>query len=243
VVVDGIDAAFNSYGLAAVCLLMLGKAAGIPVPIPGDLILLATAARAAEGKLVLWQAFVWLLVAVVVGGTLQFAVARGPGRGLVYRFGRLAGLGPNRLDAAATAIQQRGKLSLALALLTPGLRNAAVPACGLAGLPLAAFLPPLLAASALDLALHFALGAVGGNLLDVLRPDPFVVASVFVALAALGLAIWLLILRRRSPSRLNREALAAWEATACPVCLALGALSAPAGARLVGAPEEAAAGV
>ena len=45
--VDWIEGAFNSYGLIAVCLLMLGKAAGIPFPIPGDLILLATAARAA----------------------------------------------------------------------------------------------------------------------------------------------------------------------------------------------------
>jgi membrane protein DedA with SNARE-associated domain len=238
--VDGIDRAFESYGLAAVCLLMLGKAAGIPVPIPGDLILLATAARAAEGKLILWQAFVWLLVAIVVGGTLQFAVARGPGRGLVYRFGRLAGLGPHRLEAAATALQQRGQLSIGLALLTPGLRNAAVPACGLAGLPLGAFLPPLVAASTLDLALHFVLGAVGGNLLDVLRPDPLVVACGVLALAGLGLAGWLLIVRRRSTFRSKREALAAWEATACPVCLALGALAAPAGARLVGVPEAAA---
>jgi membrane protein DedA with SNARE-associated domain len=238
--VDGIDRAFDSYGLAAVCLVMLGKAAGIPVPIPGDLILLATAARAAEGKLVLWEAFVWLLLAIVVGGTLQFAVARGPGRGLVYRFGRLAGLGPPRLDAAATALQHRGRLSIGLALLTPGLRNAAVPACGLAGLPLSTFLPPLVAASTLDLVLHFFLGAVGGNLLDVLRPDPLVVVTGFIALAGLGLAGWLLIVRRRSSARSSRAALAAWEATACPVCLALGALSAPAGARLIGVPESAA---
>jgi len=238
--VDGIDAVFDSYGLVAVCVLMLGKAAGVPVPIPGDLILLATAARAAEGKLVLWQAFVWLLLAIIVGGTLQFAVARGPGRGLVYRFGRLAGLGRDRLEAMATAVQQRGTLSIGLALLTPGLRNAAVPACGLAGLPLRAFLPPLVAASTFDLALHFALGAAGGSLLDALRPDPLVVALGFVALAALGLAGWLLIVRRRSRSRSNREALAAWESTACPVCLALGALSAPANAGLLGVPEVAA---
>jgi membrane protein DedA with SNARE-associated domain len=237
--VDWIESAFNSYGLVAVCLLMLGKAAGFPFPIPGDLILLATAARAAEGKLVLWQAFAWLLLAVVVGGTFQFVAARGPGRGLVYRFGRLAGLGPRRLEAAATALQQRGMLSIGLALLTPGLRNAAVPACGLAGLPLRAFLPPLIAASTVDLALHFALGAVGGNLLDVLRPDPLVVACGFMALAALGLAGWLLIVRRRSTWRSSRDALAAWEATACPVCLALGALSAPASARLVGVTEAA----
>lgn len=85
---DTIEGALDAFGLVAVCVLMLVKAAGIPVPIPGDLIVLATAARAAEGKLVLWQAFTALLLAVVLGGTAQFVMARGPGRGLVYRRGR-----------------------------------------------------------------------------------------------------------------------------------------------------------
>jgi membrane protein DedA with SNARE-associated domain len=140
----------------------------------------------------------------------------------------------------AKTIQQRGALSIALALLTPGLRNAAVPACGLAGLPMRAFVPPLVAASTLDLALHFALGAAGGSLLDVLQPDPLVIAGGVVALAALGLGGWLLIVRRSSTARSKREALAAWETTACPVCLALGALGASTSGRPDGVHEAAA---
>lgn len=236
---EAIDTAFQSYGLAAVCLLMLAKAAGIPIPIPGDLVLLATAARAAEGRLVLWQAFSWLLLAVVVGGTLQFALARGPGRGLVYRSARWAGLGPQRVDSVAGAIQQRGQFSIGLALLTPGLRNAAVPACGLAGLSMRAFLPPLLAASAADLALHFALGAAGGSLLDVLRLNAGILAVGIVALGAIGLAGWLVIARRRSMTSPNNEAVAAWETAACPLCLGLGVLLAPANFSPVGLEEPA----
>ena len=47
---DALIVFLDSYGLAAACVVMLVKAMGVPIPIPGDVILLATAARAAEGK-------------------------------------------------------------------------------------------------------------------------------------------------------------------------------------------------
>jgi hypothetical protein len=73
----------------------------------------------------------------------------------------------------------------------------------------AAFLPPLVAASGFDLVLRFVLAAVGSNVLNVVRPDPPVVACGVTALAGLGLDGWLLIVRRRSARPSNREALAA----------------------------------
>ena len=214
------QAAFEAYGLAAVCLVMLAKAAGIPLPVPGDLIVLAAAAQVGQGKLSLWPTFVGLLCAVVGGGTLQFGVARGPARGLVYRVARFAGLGRERLDGAAQALRRRGPLSLSVALLTPGVRNLAVPACGLAGTSPRVFVPALAVASGLDLALHFVLGAFGGSLLEAVRPDPLAVGIAVVVLALMSLAAWLILARRRRVS-----ALAAWEAAGCPACVALGALA------------------
>src|SRR6267378_583815 len=72
---DGLEAFLDSYGVAAACAIMLIKASGVPIPIPGDVILLATAARAAEGKVLLWLAFIALLLALTLGGTLQFMLA------------------------------------------------------------------------------------------------------------------------------------------------------------------------
>src|SRR5437762_11563900 len=54
---DGIDMFFMQYGLATVFLVLLIKTIGVPLPIPGDLIILAAAVRVAQGKLVGWQAF------------------------------------------------------------------------------------------------------------------------------------------------------------------------------------------
>src|SRR5437660_10889524 len=120
---NSIDVFLIQYGLAAIFILMLTKSIGVPIPIPGDVIILAAAARAAEGKLVLWQAFLAILLALVVGGVIQFALVRGPGRNLLYRFGRYIGLTAPRLDAASVRVKKGGVFGLALAILVRGLRG------------------------------------------------------------------------------------------------------------------------
>src|SRR5687768_17578218 len=98
---------------------MLSKAIGVPVPIPGDVIVLAMGARAAEGKVLLWQVFLALLIAMTLGGIMQFVLARGIGRRAIYRLGRYVGLTEARLDAAARTVQRGGILGIGLAILTP----------------------------------------------------------------------------------------------------------------------------
>jgi membrane protein DedA with SNARE-associated domain len=218
---DGLEAFLDSYGVVAACAIMLVKAIGVPVPIPGDVILLATAARAAEGKVLLWLAFVALLVALTLGGTLQFLLARGPARGIVIRYGQRLGLTEARLDRVAARMRQGGLFGIGLAVLTPGLRTAVVPACGLTGIPLRIFLPGLALGSAVDVGLHFAIGFAGSSLLaTIVQPSPIAVIAVLVIL---GLAAWWLLARRRRVS--EAHAVNAWIQATCPVCLALGSMA------------------
>jgi membrane protein DedA with SNARE-associated domain len=228
-VMENIEAFLNSYGLIAIFALMLVKGIGVPIPVPADVIMLVTAARAAEGRLVLWQAFVAILLAMVAGGIVQFALARGPGRNVLYRFGRYLGLTTARLDAAATTVKRGGPIGIGLAILTPGIRAATIAACGLAGLPLRIFVPGLALGSVLFLSLHFFLGAVIGRLLNALTQIanlPLVLVLVVVVIVS-GLGVWIVIRRRQRPQaprgEIIAEALEAWHEATCPVCLALGA--------------------
>src|ERR1051326_2367337 len=220
---DGLAAFLDTYGVAAACLVMLIKAIGVPLPIPGDVILLATAARAAEGKVLLWLAFVALLAALILGGMLQFLLARGPARAIVFRYGPRVGLTPARIDRVAARMRQGGLLAIGAAVLTPGLRTAVVPASGLAGIPVRIFLPGLALGSGIDLGLHFAIGYAGSSLLSSLvQPSPVLLILV---LALLGLAAWLALARRRRAS--PALALNAWAQATCPVCLVVGSLGRP----------------
>jgi membrane protein DedA with SNARE-associated domain len=226
---DNLNTFLELYGLAAIFVLMLAKSAGVPIPIPADAVMLATSVRAAEGKLVLSQAFIAILIALVVGGVVQFLLARGAGRRFFYRFGRYLGMTPPRLDAAAERLKKGGPIGIGVAILTPGVRSVAVVGCGLANVPLRTFVSGLVLGSALFLALHFFLGYAGGLVLGTLQQVVSipVLLGILIGLLAIGLAIWFIIRRRQLPNASNQEvmaeALGAWHEATCPVCLALGA--------------------
>lgn len=230
---NGIDLFLIHYGLAAVFLIMLIKTMGVPIPIPGDLIILTAAVRVAQGKLVGWQVFFAILMALLLGGSIQFALARGPGRGLLYRFGRYVGLTKPRIDAAAEKIRQGGVPGLTVAILVPGVRGAAIVAAGLADLALPRFLIGLVLGSLLFLGLHFFLGYLGGSALSIIGrvlPLPTVLILI-LALLVIVYVLWVSALRRQKAARAELEAMQAeqynaaalevWHEGMCPVCLAL----------------------
>ena len=223
---NGIDMFLVQYGLAAIFIVMLAKSIGVPIPIPADVIILATAVRAAQGKFVLWQAFLAILLALVLGGTIQFVLVRGPGRNLLYRFGRYIGLTAARLDAAAVKIKKGGIPGLSVAILVPGVRSAAIAASGLANFPLRTFLPGIVLGSALFLCVHFFLGFLGGAVLAVVShalPSLTLITVVLLLLVAVY-ALWVVAVRRQKAARRELEAgapLEVWHEGICPVCLAL----------------------
>ncbi len=224
---NGIDLFLVQYGLTAIFVLLLVKTIGVPIPVPSDLIILTAAARVAQGKLVLWQALIAILIALVLGGLIQFVLARGPGRGLLYRFGRYIGLTAPRLDAASGKVKKGGVVGISLAILVLGVRGAAIAASGLANMPLRTFLPGLVVGSALFLSLHFALGYLGGSLFSligrVLPLTPLVL--LVLALFVIAFALWAVAYRRQKAARHEIEtegtSLELWHEGICPVCLAL----------------------
>ena len=222
---NSLDLFLVQYGLAAIFLLLLIKTIGIPIPIPADLIILTAAARVAQGKLNVWQAFIAILVALVAGGVVQFLLARGPGRGLLYRFGRYIGLTSPRLDAASVRAKKGGALNVSIAILVPGVRGAAIAASGLADMPLGTFLPGLVTGSLLFLGIHFFLGYLGGSLFSIVGhvlPLSWVALFTLVLLLTI-FAVWVAVRRRHKTAQPDVEGtpLELWHEGICPACLAL----------------------
>lgn len=222
---DSINMFLIHYGLVAIFALLLIKSIGVPIPIPADVIILTAAAWAATGQLVLWQAVVAILLALVLGGMLQYLLARAAGRKLLYRFGRYLGLTPARLDAASAKVKKGGVPTIGLSILVPGVRGAAIVASGLADVPVSVFLSGLTLGSILFVALHVFLGFAGGALFVTIGK---VLPSLGVLLAVLALlvivfALWFVAYRRQKVARqeLDAASLEVWHEGICPVCLAL----------------------
>ncbi|HWC37229.1 MAG TPA: VTT domain-containing protein [Acidimicrobiales bacterium] len=210
----GVAAAPGVGAAAAIGLLVLTEA-GLPLPIPADVVMLFVGERAASGSLPLWVAVLAFEAVALVGTTALFLVARGPGHGIVTRLGPRLGFTRERQQRATGFLERRGRPAMLLGRTTPGLRTVTVVAAGGSGLTLSRALPALVVGSSIFLQLHlflgFFLGPLARRALVAARGPTLVVLLALVVAAA---AFW--FVRRR-----GRRGAEGWAEAACPVCLGL----------------------
>lgn len=215
--------------------LIFVKETGVPVPIPGDLLVLGAGVAAAgaggAGAILL----VAILIAGVAGGSVQFLLIRGTLRERLLRLLARLGVPRDRLDTLAGWLQRHGIRGVAVARATPGLRVGAIAASGIAGLRYGVFLPGLVAGNTLFVGGHFALGyLVGPPALEIMAGSggALLAGGALVALAALGGLAWAALRRRRARRAVavlsvdgapgfDLAGYGSWAEAACPACLGL----------------------
>jgi membrane-associated protein len=191
--------------------------AGIPIPLPFDLVLLFVGERAAAGAIRLWLAVIALEVVALVGTAALFLACRGPGNALITRLGPRVGLTRERMTSATAVIERHGRPALAIGRGTPGLRTATCVAAGASGLSARRALTALVIGSSVFLQLHlflgYILGQAAGELIETATGPAIVVLVGLVVVAAI---FWVARRGRRGGAQALTEA-------ACPLCLVLGA--------------------
>src|SRR2546428_13463380 len=80
------------FGIPALFAGLVVVEAGVPLPIPGDVLMLLIGERAAAHALPLWLAVTGLEAVVLVGTTALFIAARGPAQTALFRVARRVGL-------------------------------------------------------------------------------------------------------------------------------------------------------
>jgi len=208
-------------GLATV---LLVKEAGVPIPVPGDLLVIGAGVALAGDSPLAIAVLAVILAVGYVGGTVQFLLARRVlRRPLLAGLGRL-GIGQARVEALAGRFRRSGARGVAVARMTPGVRIASIVAAGVAGVPYAAFLLGLVVGNGIFVAAHFAFGYVlGASATEVIAQAGgigLIVVGV-ATLAIVGLIGWVAIRQRRRTSGSLGSTLADWADAACPACLAL----------------------
>jgi len=196
------------FPLATLTVLLLIKEMGVPVPVPGDLLVLGAGA-ATSGRP---EALVWLLsilVAGYIGGAIQFLLVRGAMRGPLLALLARLGVPRARLDGLAAVLKAGGPRAIAVARATPGLRVGSIAAGGIADLPLSTFLPGFLIGNTVFVGGHFALGFVVGKPALGIAADlgkPVVMAAILVAFSLAGAVAWFVIRRRTGAAAARAEA-------------------------------------
>lgn len=204
--------------------LILVKEAGVPVPVPGDLVVIGAGVAAARGDFEPGIAILAIVAASLVGGIAQYGLLRSVARPLLLRvLARL--VSAERLDRQTEGLRQSGVRGVAVARMTPGVRIVAIAASALARVPAAAFVAGLAIGNGLFIAAHFGLGyLVGEPVLAVVGGALGPLAIAGVGLAAIGAAGWVALARRRGRAREAAMAIGSWADACCPACLTLAAV-------------------
>jgi membrane protein DedA with SNARE-associated domain len=232
--VSGAAGAAGAGGLTALALL-LPMEAGVPIPLPADLVMFTVGQQVAAGRFPLWLAVAGFEAIAALGTTALFVLCRGPAYRIIARLGPRLGLTEARLGRAASLAEARGRPGLAIGRALPGLRTLTVIAAGASGLAARRALPALILGSSVFLQVHLVLGLLLGPLaaraFDLAKGPALAAAAVLAIAAAL---FW------RARRRRQQAPAAAWMEASCPACIAVNLLAGrvPAVAELTG-PEPA----
>ena len=217
----------DPIAIAGLAGLLFVKEAGVPVPVPGDLLVLGAGVAAAADPPSAVVILAAILVAGYAGGILQFLLVRGTLRTALLGILDRLGVPRSRIDALAEQLRRSGARGVAITRMTPGVRIAAIAASGLAALPLGSFGPGLVAGNSVFVGGHFALGFVVGvpATAFVASAGGTIAIGLLVLLAVVGGIGWVIIRRRRRSA--IPATFGAWADAACPACLALAMVSRP----------------
>jgi membrane protein DedA with SNARE-associated domain len=192
----------NEHGLLAAFVFLLIEEAGVPVPVPGDVLMLILGLHAREGSVPLWQAIAATWLGTIIGSTFLYFASRMAGRSLVYRYGRFIRLTPERLDKTEQWLKHHGSRAVFLGRLVPGLRIVTAVACGVFEVPFTVFFPAMSLGALLYIVVYTLLGYFFGQPVLSLLEKVHISFALLGSLVPLGL---LLVWTYRTRQELGRR--------------------------------------
>jgi len=195
---DALLAFADDHLYLSLFLLLFIEEAGVPLPIPGDTLILLAGAQASAGEGSPIVAAVLVVVATLLGSSILYWVSRLGGMPVLQRISRFLRIREERLDATGRWLRRHRGPAIVFGRLTPGLRTVTTVAAGTFSVSYGPFLMYTALSATIWAAIYLTLGAsirtfyrtVGDWLWP---PNPVALAlAVFVIVAAV------VALRRRA---------------------------------------------
>lgn len=208
---------YHQHQFLGLFLLILIEEAGIPIPIPGDALVVIAGLEPHRGPLYGLHVIAVSSTAVLLGSSVLYLVSHKGGRPFFRRYGRYIMLDEARLAKMERWFARWGRAAIIVGRLIPGLRIPTTIMAGISGVPPATYFPTAAVAGVVWSLVFFFLGAlveheiryvaaVVAGLLDLLSDS---VVSAWVTIALLGTAVGALHLtqiRHRRKHERRRDA-------------------------------------
>lgn len=163
---------FHMHPQLAILVLLTIEEAGIPIPVPGDTLLILAGTEPHRTLLFTLSIIGVATVAVFCGSSVLYYLSRRGGRPALARFGKYIHLNQKRVDRMEQWFKRRGRMALILGRLIPGLRIPTTIMAGISEIPYREYAITAAIAAVIWSSLYYFLGAFLG------RVGPLVIGVV-----------------------------------------------------------------
>lgn len=176
----------HHYDMVALFGLLTIEESGIPVPVPGDMVMAYAGHRVSRGEMIWWEALLCGVLATIVGSCILYNIGRRGGHPLLHRYGRYLHLTESRQARVEGWLRRFGGLAVFAGRLIPGMRCGSSFVAGTFGVPYPTFLIGTVASALVWWGLFLYLGATFGRLVvPAFEQNPHTLV-IFIGLLALS---------------------------------------------------------
>jgi membrane protein DedA with SNARE-associated domain len=173
-VVEQIWHLLHHHDLAALLGLLTVEESGVPVPVPGDVVMMYAGYRVHLGLLIWYQVLLCGVVATLVGSCILYNVGRRGGRPLLKKYGRFLHLSDGRQARIERWLGRYGGLAVFAGRLVPGMRCSSSFVAGTFGVRFPTFVVATAASALVWWSIFLYLGSqLGRRFAPVIERHPY----------------------------------------------------------------------
>lgn len=167
--------------LIAPFVLLLIEESGIPLPVPGDVYLAFVGYQVSKGNITYTEAFIFLLLSVLIGSSILFYVSSRWGNVLILKFGKYLHLNEKKLTRVEKEFKKYGVLVIIFGRHIPGFRIPITVFSGMSGVSYRSFILSTFVSVIFWIGFYLSLGAKLGKKVVIhfhAHPLYFVLVSI-----------------------------------------------------------------
>jgi membrane protein DedA with SNARE-associated domain len=193
---------FGAFGLLFV------EEAGVPIMLPGDVMVMYAGYQVSLESIEYWQALVCCVLAVSAGASILYGISRRYGVTIIARYGRYVHCPPERVDSVRPIMERWGILAVIFGRHIPGMRIPITVLAGMLRFPYPLFVGGVAISTAIWAGFFLAVGIRLGPAVEGLtHPHGLIWLVLIVGLLGIGLTV--LWWRRKTKHQVPKQALAA----------------------------------
>lgn len=195
---DGVKAFVHGHIVLAPLLFLLVEEMGLPLPVPGDAIIAYVGYGLSKtDSVTLWQAFIVALLAVLIGATVLFFLARRYGQVIISWLGRFIFLKQSHIAKAEKLFERYGVWAIIFGRHVPGMRIPITIFAASSGIRYRTFILSTLVSTIVWILFYLKIGyRFGGDFQELFVRDTGITIAVSVGTVLIFIGLHILGMRR-----------------------------------------------